>query len=72
MSRIVSEACRRLDQGLRDRHPELPWRAIMGVGNVYRHYDNVVEAFVWRTVRHNLAPLLTAIEQEIDSLDIGA
>ena len=44
----------------------------MGVGNVYSHYDNVVEAFVWRTVRHNLAPLLTAIEQEIDSLDIGA
>jgi uncharacterized protein with HEPN domain len=29
---------------LRDRHPELPWRAIMGIGNVYRHnYDNVAE-----------------------------
>jgi uncharacterized protein with HEPN domain len=48
---IVSEACRRLDPALRDRHPELPRRAIMGVGNIYRHdYDNVAEAFVWRTV----------------------
>ncbi len=39
---IISEAARRLPSSLRDRHPELPWRAIMGVGNVYRHdYDNV-------------------------------
>jgi len=37
---IVSEAARRLSSSVRDRHPELPWRAIMGVGNVYRHdYD---------------------------------
>ena len=29
------------------RHPELPWRAIMGVGNVYRHnYDDVEEDYV--------------------------
>jgi uncharacterized protein with HEPN domain len=68
---IVSEACRRLDPVLRDRHPELPWRAIMDVGNIYRHdYDNVAEAFVWRTVRHNLEPLLAAIEQGIAALDI--
>ena len=41
---IISEACRRLSPAIRDRHPELPWRAIMGVGNIYRHdYDNVDE-----------------------------
>jgi uncharacterized protein with HEPN domain len=41
---IISEANRRLDQSIRDRHAGLPWRAIMGAGNVYRHdYDNVVE-----------------------------
>lgn len=40
---------------MRDRHPHLPWRAILGVGNVYRHdYDNVAEEFVWRTVQHGL------------------
>jgi hypothetical protein len=31
---IISEAARRLPQSLRNRHPELPWRAIMGAGNV--------------------------------------
>ncbi len=33
---IVSEASRRIPQEIRDRHPELPWQKIMGVGNVYR------------------------------------
>lgn len=63
---IISEASRRLSPELRERHPELPWRAIMGVGNIYRHnYDNVEESFVWRTVHQSLAPLLAAIEAEI-------
>jgi uncharacterized protein with HEPN domain len=66
---IISEAARRLPSSLRDRHPELPWRAIVGVGNVYRHdYDNVAEEFVWRTVQHSLEPLLAAVESEITRL----
>jgi uncharacterized protein with HEPN domain len=41
---MISEAARRLPAELRDRHSELQWRAIMGVGNVYRHnYDTVAE-----------------------------
>jgi len=63
---IVSEAARRLPPELRDRHPELPWRAIMGVGNVYRHnYDNVVEDYVWRTVHESLPALAAAVAAEI-------
>jgi uncharacterized protein with HEPN domain len=63
---IISEAARRLSPALRNRHPELPWREIMGVGNVYRHdYDNVAEEFVWRTVQHSLAQLLAFVESEI-------
>ena len=66
---IISEAARRLTSEMRDRHPDLPWRAIMGVGNVYRHdYDNVAENFVWHTVQHSLAPLLAAVEHEIASI----
>lgn len=66
---IVSEAARRLPPSLRDRHPELPWRAIMDVGNVYRHeYDNVSEDAVWRTVQQKLPELLAVIEDEITRL----
>ena len=63
---IISEASRRLDQSIRDRHPSLPWRAIMGSGNVYRHdYDNVAEDQLWRTVNNSLSVLIAAIEQEL-------
>jgi uncharacterized protein with HEPN domain len=67
---IISEAARRLPAELRDRHPELPWRAIMGVGIVYRHnYDTVAEEYVWRTVHESLPALLAVIEVEIGRLD---
>jgi uncharacterized protein with HEPN domain len=66
---IVSEAARRLPSSMRDRHPQLPWRAIMGAGNVYRHdYDNVVQEFVWRTLQDSLGPLLVVVESEIAEL----
>ncbi|MDR3511888.1 MAG: DUF86 domain-containing protein [Caulobacteraceae bacterium] len=69
---IISEACRRLSPAVRERHPDLPWRAIMGVGNVYRHdYDNVAEVLVWRTVNASLTPLLSAVGVEIERPDAG-
>ena len=67
---IISEAARRLPAELRDRHPELPWRAIMGIGNVYRHnYDTIAEEYIWRTVHESLPALLAVIEVEIGRLD---
>jgi uncharacterized protein with HEPN domain len=66
---IISEAARRLPPELRARHPDLPWRAIMGVGNIYRHdYHNVAEQQVWRTVREGVPTLLGAIAEEIERL----
>jgi uncharacterized protein with HEPN domain len=64
---IISEAARRLDDAARDRHPDLPWKAIMGAGNVYRHdYDNVAEVFLWRTVQERLPELIAAARAELD------
>jgi uncharacterized protein with HEPN domain len=63
---IISEASRGLEGEVRARHPELPWRAIAGAGNVYRHdYDDVQERYIWRTVREALPPLLAAVESEL-------
>lgn len=67
---IVSEASRHLPNEVYDRHQHLPWRSIRDVGNFYRHeYDNVKEAYVWRTVHEFLPPLLVAVTSEIDRLD---
>ncbi len=63
---IISEASRRLDDEFRARYPELPWKAIMGSGNVYRHdYDNVAESLVWYTVQDSLPKLISMAEREL-------
>lgn len=62
---IISEAARRLSADVRDRHPALPWRAIMDLGNAYRHeYDNVDAGLVLQTVRDSLPALALAMDQE--------
>jgi uncharacterized protein with HEPN domain len=64
---IISEAARRLTPSVRERHPELPWRAIMGVRNVLRHnYDDVAEEQVWRTALEDLPALHRAIAAELE------
>lgn len=63
---IVSEAARRLSPALRNRHSSLPWKQIMGIGNVLRHdYDDVQESMIWMTVQDHLGPLLAAVEAEL-------
>ena len=69
---IISEASRRLPAELRERHASLPWKQIMGLGNVYRHnYDNVEEQMAWSTVQRDLAPLLAVVEEELVAFGAG-
>lgn len=47
---IVSEAARRLPSEFREQRAKLPWKRIMGIGNVLRHnYENVVASIIWET-----------------------
>jgi len=63
---IISEASRRLDDAARGRHPTLPWKAIMGAGNIYRHdYEDVAAQFVWRTVQERLPEIIEAAREEL-------
>lgn len=63
---IISEASRRISATIKQRHPAIPWDQIAGAGNVYRHdYDNVLEAYVWTTVRDSLPALRAAVEAEL-------
>jgi uncharacterized protein with HEPN domain len=63
---IISEASRRLSDGLKARDPGIAWREMAGAGNIYRHdYEDVAASRVWDTVQLALPPLRTAIEQEL-------
>jgi uncharacterized protein with HEPN domain len=63
---IVSEASRRLPTDLKDRHPEIPWKRIAGIGNVLRHdYDVVSPRILWNVARSDLAPLEAVCRVEL-------
>ena len=63
---IISEASRRLSDELKARHPSIPWRAMAGAGNIYRHeYEDVAVRRVWQTLKEHLPPLRVAIELEL-------
>jgi uncharacterized protein with HEPN domain len=48
---IVSEASRALPAELLDRFPDVPWRAIIGIGNILRHeYQHIDDQRLWEIV----------------------
>ena len=63
---IISEASRRIPDDVKQRHPEIDWRAIGGAGNIYRHdYDTVDAALTWHTIQHELPPLRAVVVAEL-------
>jgi uncharacterized protein with HEPN domain len=46
---IISEASRHLNDEMKNRHPEIPWSKVAGIGNVLRHeYERVAYDVLWR------------------------
>ena len=65
---LVGEAARRVSAGLREAHPELPWRSIVGLRNVLVHdYGEIEPARVYAVVVRDIPPLLAALEPLLPS-----
>lgn len=55
---IIGEACRALSEALRDRHPEVPWAAIVGMRNILVHdYFGLNLDEVWSVTERDLPDL---------------
>ena len=64
---VISEASRRLSDGLKARHPGIAWKQMAGAGNVYRHdYEDVAARRVWETVQRDL-PVLCVFRRRVTS-----
>ena len=69
---IMGEAARRLSDGLREKHPEIPWRAIIGQRNVLIHgYDQVDDERVWRLAETHIPALIPALEAVLRELGVA-
>jgi uncharacterized protein with HEPN domain len=61
---VIGEAARRVSQEFRDLHPEVPWKAIVGMRHrVVHDYMNVDEQIVWDTATQEILPLLRVLEK---------
>ena len=59
---IIAEAVKHVPDVDKLKHPQIPWRDIVGMGNILRHgYDIVDVNRIWASVQSDLVPLKVAI-----------
>ena len=60
---LLGEAASQLDMEFRDRHPEVPWRAVIDMRNRLIHgYFDIELSFVWSTITEDLPPLVLQLQ----------
>jgi uncharacterized protein with HEPN domain len=59
----IGEAATRVSQGTRARHPNIPWKEIIGMRNILVHrYDVINHDVVWDTVTKGIPALIRELE----------
>jgi uncharacterized protein with HEPN domain len=60
---VIGEAVKRLSEGFRAAHPEVPWRLIAGTRDkLIHHYEGVDLEEVWTMVTSDLPRLVRLVE----------
>ena len=67
---MIGEHCKRLPEELQERHPEIPWRQMIGLRNVVSHaYEEIDTGIVWLAATQRLDAIETMCREEIARLD---
>jgi len=62
----LAEATGKLSQEVKDRHPEIRWRALYGFRNIAAHaYLDLNLDLVWEIVEQHLSTLRDVAQQEL-------
>jgi uncharacterized protein with HEPN domain len=66
---IISEAVRHIPEDERNKHPLVPWRNIMAIGNKLRHeYHRIDADIIWDVAQRHLGELRPVIEAIMQDL----
>jgi len=67
---VLGEAARNVPPEVRDAHPEIPWRRVVGLRNVVAHvYFGVDLENVWKIVSENVPAIRPAVEGLLGELE---
>jgi uncharacterized protein with HEPN domain len=60
---VIGEATKRLSSEFRSQHPEVPWKAIAGMGDILVHqYDRINLHTLWDAIQADIPELLVMLE----------
>lgn len=60
---IIGEAAGKVSSSLRNAHPEIPWRQIIGQRNVLIHeYGEIKQERIWKVVEENIPQLIKLLK----------
>ena len=61
---VIGEAVKHMSEERKSAHPEIPWKAVVGMRHKVVHdYMNLDEDVVWDTVQQDLPPLIEKLSQ---------
>ena len=61
---LIGEAATHVPVGVREAHPDVPWRAIVGIRNRLAHgYLGISDSVIWTTVQDAVPQLLPPLRR---------
>jgi uncharacterized protein with HEPN domain len=65
---LIGEAATCIPSAIRDEHPEIPWRAIIGARNRLAHaYLSMDDDLIWTMIQDAIPKLLPALRDLLDT-----